>query len=117
MRQEALRRLVEQARKDPEFFHSLIFKSKEAVAQADYLPESMKASILELNPEDVIAGLTGMRGGSIGASGCGPVTCACTNACTGDTGSGSSCELSCALTCENTCAVGIEGQQFPLLGS
>jgi hypothetical protein len=59
IKREALDRLIEQARNDPAFFHGLVFKPEETLAKVDYLERHEKARILELSPEDVIAGLAG----------------------------------------------------------
>ena len=61
IKREALDRLVEQAKNDPAFFHGLVFKPEETLAKIDYLDRAEKAKILELSPEDVIAGLAGVR--------------------------------------------------------
>lgn len=60
IKREALDRLIEQAQNDPAFFHGLVFKPEETLAKIDYLERHEKARILELSPEDVIAGLAGM---------------------------------------------------------
>ena len=60
IKREALDRLIEQAKTDPAFFHGLVFKPEETLAQVDYLERQDKAKILELSPEDVIAGLAGV---------------------------------------------------------
>jgi hypothetical protein len=59
IKREALDRLIEQAQNDPAFFHGLVFKPEETLAKIDYLERHEKAKILELSPEDVIAGLAG----------------------------------------------------------
>jgi hypothetical protein len=65
IKREALDRLIEQAKSDPAFFHGLVFKPEETLAQVDYLDRQDKAKILELNPEDVIAGLAGVGSPSL----------------------------------------------------
>ena len=60
IKREALERLIEQAQNDPAFFHGLVFKPEETLAKIDYLERHEKARILELSPEDVIAGLAGV---------------------------------------------------------
>lgn len=62
IKREAIDRLIEQAKNDPAFFHGLVFKPEETLAKIDYLDRAEKARILELSPEDVIAGLTGVEG-------------------------------------------------------
>ena len=62
IKREALDRLIQQAQNDPSFFHGLVFKPEETLAKIDYLERHEKAKILELSPEDVIAGLAGVPG-------------------------------------------------------
>jgi hypothetical protein len=62
IKRESLDRLIEQAQNDPAFFHGLIFKPEETLAKIDYLERQEKAKILELRPQDVIAGLVGVAG-------------------------------------------------------
>jgi hypothetical protein len=80
---EALNRLVEQAQNDPAFFHGLVFKPEETLAKVDYLERQEKARILELKPEDVIAGLCGVAGSECNYT----------------------CLESCAFTCDESCNV------------
>jgi hypothetical protein len=100
-KRQALHELVEQARSDPEFFHSLVFEPEKALGQASYLDRREKAMIISLTPEAVIAGLAGLfvnPGGTIAECG---TTCgsgSCTNTCD------SSCGDTCASSCDSTCA-------------
>ena len=65
IKREALDRLIEQAKSDPAFFHGLVFKPEETLARVDYLDRHDKAKILDLKPEDVIAGLAGLGSPSL----------------------------------------------------
>jgi hypothetical protein len=100
-RREALERLTREIRENPALFHSLIFTPEQALPQLDYLPRRMRASIMALAPEDVIAGVAGTV---INPSGlvqfCGNT---CDASCTSTCGSGS-CDGTCgASSCTSTC--------------
>ncbi len=85
-RSEALRRLVEQARKDPAFFHSLVFEPEKALGELTYLDRREKGAIVSLRPEDVIAGLAGLI--------------------TGPGSAAAVCDYSCHDSCDDTCGEG-----------
>ena len=95
-KREALDRLIEQARKDPAFFHGLVFNPEATLAGVEYLDRREKGKIVEIAPEDVIAGLAGVfvnPGGDIAECDltCGAGSC-------GDT-----CASSCIHTCDESC--------------
>lgn len=85
-RGEGLSRLVEQAREDPGFFHSLVFEPEKALAELTYLDRREKGAIVSLRPEDVIAGLAGLIVGPGGAA--------------------AVCDYSCHDSCDDTCGEG-----------
>src|SRR5829696_6439689 len=85
-RSEGLSRLVEQARKDPAFFHSLVFEPEKALAELTYLDRREKGAIVSLRPEDVIAGLAGLIVSPGGAA--------------------AVCDYSCHDSCDDTCGSG-----------
>jgi hypothetical protein len=85
-RSEGLNRLVEQARKDPAFFHSLVFEPEKALAKLSYLDRREKGAIVSLRPEDVIAGLAGLIVGPGNAA--------------------AVCDYSCHDSCDETCGAG-----------
>jgi hypothetical protein len=99
-KRKALQELVEQARKDPAFFHALVFDPERAISEVPYLDRREKGMIVALDPEAVIAGLAGLfvnPGGTV--SECG-TTCgsgSCTATCD------SSCGDTCASSCDSTC--------------
>lgn len=80
---ESLKRLVEQAREDPQFFHDLVFNAEELLGKLDYLGRAEKASLIGQDPEAVIGRLIGAL------EGC-DVTC--TSSC------GATCGQSCGYT-------------------
>ena len=91
-------KLIDRAKNDSDFFHSLIFDTERVLASIDFLSEEERKAILSVKPEDLIVGLAsgGMKdevaaecGGTCGAS-CG-ATC------------GASCGGSCTVTCAASC--------------
>ena len=56
---EALQRLVEEAREDPQFFHALVFDTESVLKQIDYLDRSTKAALVGISPEEAIAAISG----------------------------------------------------------
>jgi len=100
-KRESLNRLVEQARKDPAFFHSLVFSPDKVLDKIDYLDRREKGMIVGLAPEDVVAGIAGLfvnPGGTVAECG---TTCgsgSCTVTCD------SSCGDTCASSCDSTCS-------------
>lgn len=97
---EGTRRLIEEAKKNPDLLHALVFDTEKAIASLDYLNRRQKASMLSLRPEDVMAGLVGSiinPGGSVEFCGS-----SCSDSCTNTCGAGS-CDGTCASSCTNTC--------------
>jgi hypothetical protein len=82
-RREAIERLMERARNEPEFFHRLVFDPERTIAELDYLGRREKAMLVSRSPEDVVSGLVGLIRGP------GDVLAVC----------GHSCEDSCDSTC------------------
>jgi hypothetical protein len=96
--QDALARLVEQARRDPQFFHNLVFDPDRVIAKLDYLSRESKAALVALDPARVIGGLARL------AKDCG-VTCggsSCEDTC-GSVSCNHTCTDSCTNTCKNSC--------------
>lgn len=85
-RTEGLRRLVEEAQQDPDFFHSLVFEPERALSRLNYLGRHEKGAIVAISPEDVIAGLTGLI--------------------VGPRGEAAVCDFSCEPSCDDTCGAG-----------
>lgn len=134
-RQKGLDRLVEEARRDPQFFHDLIFNTETVIERLDYLSRQEKAGILAVDPDSLVIGIAGsirpggeaaVCGASCGGS-CGG-TCAascagscgascggsCQNSCAGTCGGscGASCDSSCAGSCVTSCVVSGDMPQF-----
>lgn len=119
MNPEVMKKLVEQAREDPEFFHALVFDTENVLGKLDYLDRNAKASLVAISPEQIVAILVGEVGY------CGN-TCSssCDNTCGGSCGyttnltdqlrfngiarrmPGSDvmgCGNTCTSSCDNTC--------------
>jgi len=105
-----LKKLIEQARSDPKFFHDLVFNTEHTITRLDYLTRREKAAILMVDPDRLVAGLVGkVDPGSVEVCG---VSCAgscggtCLASCVGSCGGscGGSCESSCGATCGASCA-------------
>jgi hypothetical protein len=98
---EALQRLVEKAKRDPAFFHSLVFEPEKALAGLEFLGRREKGAIVSLRPEDVIAGLAGLivSGGGVAAV-CGH---SCEDSCDNTCGAGSCFGTCMSTSCDHTC--------------
>lgn len=59
MDHKQLQKLVDQARKDPKFFHALVFDAESVLKDIDYLDRSTRGKLVANNPEEVIAGICG----------------------------------------------------------
>lgn len=106
-----LRKLIEQARADPKFFHDLVYDTEKTITRIDYLTRREKAAILMIDPDRLVAGLIGKvnPGGSVevcGVSCAGSCGATCMASCVGSCGGscGGSCESSCGATCGASCA-------------
>jgi hypothetical protein len=99
-KQEALERLVQQAKDDPAFFHQLIFDPEAAIGRLEYVDRREKARLIALSPEDVFSGLLGL----IRAPGGNAAVCdySCEDSCDDTCGSGS-CFGTCMSSCGHTC--------------
>ena len=98
-RRESIKQLIENAQKDPEFFHRLVFDAEQAIGELDYLDRSQKARLVSLRPEDLIAGLAGaVINFDDSVAQCGS-SChdSCRATCDG------SCQATCASSCDTTC--------------
>jgi hypothetical protein len=99
-KQEAVEQLIDKAKKDPKFFHSLVFDAENTIGGLDFLDRREKAMLVALSPDDVFSGLLGLiRSASGEAAVCG-YSCedSCDNTC------GGSCFGTCMSTsCDRTC--------------
>jgi hypothetical protein len=97
MADNGIRKLIEEARKNPEFLHDLVFDTEKVLTQIDYLSRVEKAAILAVDPDRFVAGL--VIGGVFNPGG--PVE-GCGISCWGSCG-GMSCGDTCTGTCGGTC--------------
>ena len=102
-----IKRLVEQARSDPRFFHELVFNTDKAIAKATYLDEKSKATLRRLNADHLLRNhlpdIAAECGDTCGAGSCSS-TCgagSCLDTCK------SSCGSTCgARSCDHTSGFG-----------
>ena len=98
-RSSALEQVLARARKDPEFFHKLVFNPESAMAD---LPRdrALRAAVYGLGGDELLTALLG-GGDRVILSG------GCTSTCTGDsctsTCGARSCDGTCASSCDDTC--------------
>lgn len=80
MRNEALEKLIEQAKADPQFFHALVFNPEQVLSKVDYLDREAKGAIIGLPPERLITILVGGELADCGVTNTCTYTCSVTNA-------------------------------------
>lgn len=56
---QTMNRLVEQARHDPEFFHALVFDTKNVLSKLGHLDRQARAALASISPEEVVGHLIG----------------------------------------------------------
>src|SRR5262249_10933980 len=89
------------ARKDPAFFHRLVFEPEKALAELTYLDRREKGAIVSLRPEDVIAGLAGLIVSPGGAAAV--CTYSCNDSCDDTCGEGSCFGTCIGRSCDHMC--------------
>jgi hypothetical protein len=92
---EGLKRLVEQARSDPQFFHDLVFNPEKAITQAKYLDDRTKLTLRRLNADTLLRNLLPDKIAECGDT-CGAGSCS-------STCGGGSCLDTCKSSCGSTC--------------
>jgi hypothetical protein len=101
---DPLARILAAARKDPQFFHELVFAPKKAIAKASFLDRATRAHLLDVRAGTVIAGLLGRLAACGNDQTCSGSTCSGAT-CGGETCNGVTCGgSSCQDTCLNSCA-------------
>ena len=89
--------LFERAQNDPQFFHDLVWNTEKVLPSLDYLTRKEKASLLAMEPEELLQQLTATRIPiTVGADG--------GDTCTGFT-CGGTCTGSCTVSCTGSCTV------------
>lgn len=61
MESNALQKLIDRARGDPQFLHALVFDTESVLKEIDYLDRGTKASLVAISPEEAIARIVGAR--------------------------------------------------------
>lgn len=79
---QAVQRLADAARNDPQFFHALVFDTENVLSRLDYLDRQARAALVAISPEQVVGHLVGEITGcdvtcnnETCARTCGPETC------------------------------------------
>ncbi len=110
---EGIKRLVEEARKNAQFFHDLVFDPEKVILSLDYLDRRTKGALLQLNPsklfQNIIPTVAAECGDTCGGSSCSS-TCG-SGSCIGTCGS--SCGGTCASSCDKTSSFGLVMQGDP----
>jgi hypothetical protein len=102
---DPLSRILAAARKDPQFFHDLVFSPRTAISKAPFLDRATKSRLLEVSPGTVIAGLLGHLADCGNEQTCSGATCRGTcgsDSCQTQTCGGGSCDETCANSCTDT---------------
>jgi hypothetical protein len=101
-KRDPLARILAAARKDPEFFHELVFAPRKAIAKATFLDRKTRDRLLGTRAGTVIAGL--VFGDCGNAETCSGKTCGrtCVDTCNGATCGGGSCQDTCTNSCPDT---------------
>lgn len=98
-KEDAIKKLIERAQKDAEFFHKLVFEPESALAEVDDLDRRTKGRIVAVDPKNLVAGLAGALvnlDDSVAACGS-----SCHDSC--DATCDGSCGATCATSCDRTC--------------
>ncbi len=95
---EALEQVLARARKDPTFFHQLVF-DQDAAMEAVPRDRELRSAIYGLDGEHILSALLGSSERLKFADGC---TSTCGESCTNTCGA-QSCEGTCGGSCTNTC--------------
>jgi hypothetical protein len=100
---KALKQVIDRARRDPEFFHQLVFAPEAAMEHVPH-DRALRAAIYGIGGEPLIAVLLGASRSAVSVEECSS-TCgsaSCTNTC-GERSCGRTCSSSCGATCNHSC--------------
>ena len=95
--------VMELARKDPRFFHDLVFAPKKAISKIPSLDSAAKKRLLKVKAGSVVASLPGLSQCGNDQT-CSGATCdnTCAESCGGQTCGGGSCQSTCENSCDET---------------
>jgi hypothetical protein len=104
MKKDPLKILMTMARRDPEFFHELVFSPRKAIAQVKGIDRATKALLLKVQPGAVIGSLLPPAAPCGNDETCSGATCdnTCAESCGGVTCGGGSCQNTCENSCDDT---------------
>jgi hypothetical protein len=91
------------ARKNPQFFHDLVFAPKKALLKLTALDRATRARLLKVRAGALIAGIPGLADCGNEQT-CSGSTCdnTCAESCGGQTCGGGSCQSTCENSCDET---------------
>jgi len=91
------------ARKDPKFFHDLVFAPKKALSKLTALDRATRARLAKVKAGTVVAGIPGLADCGNDQT-CSGSTCdnTCAESCGGQTCGGGSCQSTCENSCDET---------------
>lgn len=92
---EAMKKLANRARTDPQFFHELVFDPEKVISGLSFLDQRSRQALLRVNPDTIIRNL--FPGDVMECGG----TCG-DGSCTSTCGAGS-CLDTCKSSCGSTC--------------
>jgi hypothetical protein len=96
--------VMELARKDPQFFHDLVFAPKKAISKLPSLSRATKLRLLKVKAGSLLASIPGLVLDCGNAETCSGATCdnTCAESCGGQTCGGGSCQSTCENSCDET---------------
>lgn len=97
---DALDQIIERARTDPAFFHSLVFDPERAVSDQPGLDRVTRGRLIGIDPDEFVGSLLGIT--HCGRT-CGEISC--NNTCGRRT-----CDVTCASSCSRATCAGSCGQ-------
>ncbi len=110
---DKLEKLVAMARKDPAFFHKLVFEPESLFGKLNFLDRKDKGIVLGTNPRDLIGAILGSNVINVPVAACGTTcessckeTCgkeSCYGTCGKDSCQGTCGAKSCQTTCDSSC--------------
>ena len=95
MDSEAIKQLIEKARKNPKFFHTLVFDPEKALGELGLVDRKSKAALFAIEPEQFLAQLLSVADRMCSTT--------CASSCDSTCGRGS-CSITCrGDSCGYTC--------------
>jgi hypothetical protein len=119
-RRDPLAIVMALARKDPKFFHDLVFSPKKALSKLTALDRATRSRLAKVKAGVVLAGLPGLAADCGNDQTCSGATCdnTCAESCNGVTCGGGSCQSTCENSCDDTVSPPerLRGRRAELIG-